>query len=145
MAAVANRTAQTLSVIALLLAIVISAGGVFLPGLYRDAAWLVPQTQGQDLVTVAIICPALAVTLLAVRRGSQRAALIWIGLLGYLLYAAIGAAFAYAFNPFFPLYIALFSVSVFALTGAVSSIDIAGLAGASPAAFPASLRPPSSP
>jgi hypothetical protein len=115
--------AQLLSVIILVLAAVASTGGLFIPGLYRFAAWLVPATRGQDLVTLVVALPALGVALIATRRGSARGALAWIGLLGYICYTYIGAAFAYDFGPFFLIYVALFSLSVFALVAAVSGID----------------------
>ena len=116
--------AEILSLIILVLTAVAAAGGLFLPDLYRDTAWVVPQNRGTDFVTLLLALPALAVTLLAVRRGSVRARIIWVGLLGYLLYIYTGAAMAYAFNAFFLLYVALFALTIFALVTAVSGIDL---------------------
>lgn len=123
-----RRVAQILTVLILLLAAVASAGGLFLPGLYRDTAWVVPQNRGADLVTLVLALPALLIALLAARRGSFRATMIWVGLLGYLLYTYIGGTFAFAFNDFYLIYLALFSLTAFALVAAVSFIDPGALA-----------------
>lgn len=120
------RVAQTLTALIVLLATVASAGGLLIPDLYRDPAAMKPVLQGQDLVTLIAI-PVMAMTLLAVRRGSARGTLAWLGLLGYLLYTYVGAAFAYAFNDFFLIYLAIFSLSVFALVAAATGIDVAEL------------------
>lgn len=88
-------------VLILVLGTVASAGGLFLPELYRDTAWTVPQNRGQDLITMAVALSALVAALQGFGRGSARAMLIWIGLLGYMFYTYMGASFAYAFNEFF--------------------------------------------
>jgi len=129
------RVAQILTVLIALLAAVAAAGGLFIPGLYRDPATFVPILQGQDLVTL-IALPVLLVMLLAARRGSARATLAWLGLLGYLCYTYTGAAFAYAFNDFFLIYVALFALSVGALAAVASGIDAIALQRRFDAAVP---------
>src|SRR5690242_4418304 len=86
------RIAYLLTAIIIPLAFIASLGGLFISGLYRDTPQIVPTMQGQDAVTV-LITPILLVSLLAARRGSTRATLIWIGLLGYVFYTYTGAAF----------------------------------------------------
>jgi hypothetical protein len=49
------------------------------------------------------------------KRGSPRATVVCIGLLGYLLYTYAGAAFAYRFNRLFLVYVAVFSLSAAAV------------------------------
>jgi hypothetical protein len=121
------RVAQRLSALIVVLGAIASAGGLFMSSLYRgETAWVVPQNRGQDLITL-LAMPILAVTLLAVRRGSARATLAWIGLLGYVCYTYAGAAFAFHFNEFFLIYVALFSLSIFALIAAFTGIDVAAL------------------
>lgn len=128
-------TAHTLTALIIVPAAVAAAGGLLIPGLYRDHPALVPVLQGQDLVTL-IALPVLLFSLLVARRGSARGTIAWIGLLGYMLYTYTGAAFAYSFNHFLPIYIALFSMAAFALVAAVSSIDAAALKGRFDAAAP---------
>jgi len=97
------------------LATVASALGLLLPGVYRDNAWVTAQNRGTDLVTLAVIVPATAIALVADRYGSPRGRLVLFGLLGYFFYVYTGASFAYTFNHLFLLYVALFSLSLFAL------------------------------
>lgn len=119
---VPSRAGTALSVLAALLALAAALAGLSSPGLYRDAAWLVPQARGQDLVTAAAAVALLAMASRA-RRGSARAAVARLGLLGYLVYTFTGAAFAYAFNALFLVYVAAFSASVFALVAVASRLD----------------------
>lgn len=120
--------AYTLTWAIAVLAAIAAAGGLFWTGLYRaETPWTSPQMRGQDLVTLLAL-PFLVWTGAAARRGSARGALAWIGLLGYMFYTYAGAAFAYRFNEFVLIYIALFSLTVFALAAAVSSLDFAAIA-----------------
>lgn len=48
--------------------------------------------------------------------------MVWLGLLGYLLYTYIGAAFAYHLNPFFPIYVALFALTMSAIVTLATSV-----------------------
>lgn len=114
--------ASALTALIIVLAAVAAAGGLLIPGLYRDHPALVPVLQGQDLITL-ISLPILLVSLLAARRGSTRGMIVWVGLMSYILYSYTGAAFAYSFNHFLPIYIALFPMAVFALVAAVSGMD----------------------
>ena len=100
------------------LTILASAGGLLLADLYRDSADILPAIRGQDLVTLLVAPATLVAARLAVR-GSLRARLIEIGLLAYITYTYAGAAFGYRFNRFFLIYVALFSVSVFAIVAVV--------------------------
>jgi hypothetical protein len=104
---------------------VAAAGGIFLPHLYRGNAWVLSATRGQDVYTLAVAVPAMAVTWFAMRQGSLRAILVMMGITGYMLYTYIGAAFAFSLNEFFPIYVALMSLSLFAIAGLVSASDAA--------------------
>lgn len=119
---------QIITLLILPLTALASGVGLFWPEVYRDNAWIVPQNQGQDLITLAVAVPALALTLIGVGRGSARAQAIWLGLLGYICYTYTGATVAFAFNRLFLVYVALFSLSVFGLVSAAASIDVARVA-----------------
>jgi hypothetical protein len=128
--------AYTLTLVITVLAAVAAAGGLLWDGLYRaETPWTSPQMRGQDLVTLLSL-PFLVWTGNAARRGSARGALAWIGLLGYIFYTYAGAAFAYRFNEFVLIYIALFSLTVFALAAAMASLDFAAIARAFDAGTP---------
>jgi hypothetical protein len=100
--------------------------GLWFPGVYRETAWVVPQNRGQDLVTLLALAVMVPVQR-AAQRGSPRATLVWLGLLGYLAYTYTGAAFAYAFNLLFLVYVALFSATSAALIAGLSGIDAIAL------------------
>lgn len=76
-----------MSALIVLLAVPTHVIGLLAPLIYRDPAVLLPQNRGTDLVTLAIPIPLLAVTALAVQRGSARSRPLWLGALGYLVYA----------------------------------------------------------
>jgi hypothetical protein len=123
------RVAYRLTALIIALAAIAAGTGLFFPAIYRETAWVIPQNRGQDLVTLlalAVLVPVLA----AARNGTSRAVFIWLGLLGYLAYTYTGAAFAYAFNALFPLYVALFSLTGAALIAGLSGIDARDLQNA---------------
>jgi hypothetical protein len=118
--------AHRLTVAVFVLASLAAGVGLFLPDVYRETDWVIPQNRGQDLVTLlalAVLLPSVK----ASRRGSPRGTLIWLGLLGYLAYTYTGAAFAYGFNKLFPIYVALFALAGAALIAGLSGIDAAAL------------------
>jgi hypothetical protein len=112
-----------------------SALGLFMPSIYRETAWVLPQNRGQDLVTLAALA-VLVPVLRQARRGSPRATLVWLGLLGYVAYTYTGAAFAYGFNALFLVYVALFALCGAALIAGLSGIDAAALHAAFDAGTP---------
>ncbi len=114
--------ARRLSCAIIVLAAIAAGVGLLTPTVYGETAWVVPQNRGQDLVTLLALA-ALVPALIAVRRGSPRATLIWLGLLGYVAYTYTGAAFAHGFNALFPAYVALFSLAGSALIAGLSGID----------------------
>lgn len=112
--------------IALLLAIA-AGSGVFIRGLYRDTPSLVAQAIGQDAITLVVVLPTLAIGAFLASRGSQRARLIWLGVLTYIVYTYASYAFGIRFNPLFLIYVALLGCSTYALIGGLATTDWAGL------------------
>ncbi len=109
--------------------------GLVSPSIYRDAAVMLPQNLGTDVVTLGVGIPLLAVATLAMRRGFLRARLLWLGALGYLVYAYGMYALGVRWNPLFLLYVALFSLSLFALMIGLAGTDAARMrAGFTPRA-----------
>lgn len=84
----------------------------FIPGLYRDTRPLVIQSHGQDVATLVLALPVLALALWAASRGSIRGRLVVLGALGYLLYPYAIFAFDAVLNPATPLYIAVVGLAV---------------------------------
>lgn len=118
----------TLSVIIAILAAVASAGGLFLDSLYLDNTLVTAALRGNDLITLALAVPLLVVAMLWARRGSQRAQLVWMGALGYMLYNYIFYLYGAAMNRFFLLYVALVTLSIYALIFGLAGLDANGLA-----------------
>jgi hypothetical protein len=130
------RTALRSSVAIAVLATVAAAIGLARPEVYvRETAWVIPQNRGQDLVTLVALA-SLVLALIQARRGSPRATLVWLGLLGYVAYTYTGAAFAYAFNALFLVYVALFGLSGAALIAGLAGIDVVALRSAFDARVP---------
>jgi hypothetical protein len=112
-----------------------ATGGLFMPSLYRDSSALIPVLRGQDAVTLLVV-PLLLFTAFEAHHGSTRSLLIYIGLLGYILYTYTGAAFAYSFNEFILVYIALFALCIFTLVGVLIVLDIQNIRQTFDAATP---------
>jgi len=111
------------STLTLLLAVVATGVGLFVPGFYRDAEALLPQLYGQDLLTLAVAVPALAVALYYAYQGSLRGYVVWLGVTGYFLYTYASYAFLTAFNELYLVYVALFALTLFTLVGGIAHID----------------------
>ena len=87
------------------------------------------QTQANDLVTLVIGLPLLAVSTCLAFRGSLRGRLLLVGTLGFFLYTYMSMAFLSAYNSLFLVYVALFSASLFAFILAMLAIDLQELPG----------------
>jgi hypothetical protein len=111
----------------LVLSVVATLLGFFRTGHYRDAAYHLPQIYGQDVVTLGLGVPLLAVGLWFAMRGSLRGYVVWLGALGYMLYTWASYAFMLYFNEFFLGYVALFGLSLYAFVGGVLHLDPEGV------------------
>lgn len=118
------RAAELLSwlVLALMLtsAVVTTTVGDLLA---QESSWAREAFRGGELVTLVVACPLLAASLIAVRRGSVRGQLVWVGMLLYAVYNYAYAAFGTTFNDAFLVHIGAFSASVFALGCALPALD----------------------
>lgn len=112
-----------LSIVIAVLAFAASAGGLFMHDLYRDNVLITAAWRGNDLVTLALATPLLIGALIFARRGSLRGQLIWLAMLGYMLYNYIFYLYGAAFNQFFLLYVALFTLAIYALIFSLTRID----------------------
>jgi hypothetical protein len=104
-------TGERLAALAGVVAAVAALVG-FIPGIYRDTRPLVIQSHGQDVATLVLALPVLALALWAASRGSIRGRLVVLGALGYLLYTYAIFAFDAVLNPATPLYIAVVGLAV---------------------------------
>ena len=117
------RPVYILSAIIAILATLASAGGLSLNNLYRYNTFVTSLLGGNDLVTLIVAVPLLVAALVISMRGSDRAKLVWLAMLNYMLYNYAFYLFAAAFNWFFLIYVALFTLSIFALIFGLVNID----------------------
>ena len=110
-----------------ILLVIATGGGLFMRGLYRDTPNLVVQALGQDVITLVVVLPTLVIGAWLTGRGSQRARLVWLGGLVYMVYTYVGYAFDVRFNPLFLVYVALLGCSTYALIGGLVTTDWAGI------------------
>lgn len=103
----------------------IAAGcGVFIHGLYRDAAYFAVQAVAQDFISLTVVLPTLAISAFFASRGSHRADLVWLGALVYLVYSYVIDAFVVRFNSMFLVYVALLGCSLYALMGGLATANV---------------------
>lgn len=98
-------------------------------GLYRyDTVNSSSQEIGTDIVTLLIGVPLLITGILLSRKGTLRGQLLLTGALGYFLYTYGAMCFLTAFNPFFLVYVALFSLSLFGFILSMKALDVEQIA-----------------
>ncbi|MGW5624527.1 hypothetical protein ACWEWP_27920 [Streptomyces olivaceus] len=118
------RLAWWLSLAAGLLMATSAAGGLWVEGYYRDPPEVRAVLRGYDLVTLAVVVPLLAGTLVAVRRGpGPSARLLWTGILIYAVYNCMTVLLGSVFNDFFLLQVSLLPASIAALVVVVLGLD----------------------
>ena len=101
-------------------AVMINGRGLY----YWDTVSSAAQMQANDLVMLVMGLPLLAVSFWLALRGSLRGRLLMTGTLGFILYTYITMSFGAAYNPFFLVYVALFSTSLFAFILSMMSFDL---------------------
>jgi hypothetical protein len=119
-----SKPAYVLTILIAILSLVAAAGGLFSRTLYRDNFLVTSGWRGNDLVTLFIAVPLLVISLVLTWRGSLRARLVWLGMLDYTLYNFAFYLFGTAFNRFFLLYVAIFTLSIFALIFGLVQTDV---------------------
>jgi hypothetical protein len=101
-----------------------AAGGLFIRGLYRDNTWIVSTYRGTDWLTLALVVPALILSMVLALRGSVRARIVWLGTLYYVFYNNLYFLIGTAYNRFFLVYVAIFDLSLLALAATLMGTDI---------------------
>lgn len=93
-------------------------------GLYRYDTFLIGAgNRGQDAATLFVEVPLLLGALVLSRRGGLRARILLAGVVGYFLYYYASMVSVTAYNRLFTVYVALFSLSLFAFLLAFGAID----------------------
>jgi hypothetical protein len=117
----ARSPAGVLTAVLACAAIVQAAGGLLVPGLYRDNAWVVSVFRATDWVTLVLVAPLLIGALVLARRGSHRAKLVMAGTTYYIFYNNLYYLLS-AFNRFFLVYVAIFVLAAGALIAVLATM-----------------------
>jgi len=100
---------------------------------YYDTVSTVAQMQGNDIITLFVGLPLLAISAWlagvypAQRGGSLRGQLLLTGTLGFFLYTYMSMSVLTAYNALFLVYVALFAMSLYAFILSMLSFDLADL------------------
>lgn len=94
---------------------------------YYDTVSMAAQQQGNDVITLTVGLPLLAISTWLAFRGSLRGRLLLTGTLGFLLYTYMSMAMLTSYNALFLVYVALFSLSLFAFILSMMSFDLQDL------------------
>jgi hypothetical protein len=124
---VLQRHVYWLSLFLALVATAAAALTFFVPGILTGPAVTNGNARGTALVMLAVAVPGLLVSMGMQIRGSWRALIAWLGLLGYLLYNSFLLLFLTPVNRLFLLYVATFSLAVFSVVALLRTADIRGL------------------
>jgi hypothetical protein len=109
------------------LAAVVSA--LLLPDAIRGPAVSVGNLQGTAVVLGLVTLPVLAVAMVLLARGMSVAVVFWLGTLGSIAYQSVLFLFGVPFNSFFFLYVAMLSLSVWAMVALGSRIPFERVGG----------------
>jgi hypothetical protein len=93
-------------------------------GWYDPEPAAVPALLGQDLVTLLVAVPFLVESARRARRGSTRALLCWMGALLYVAYFYYFYVVGIRLDAFFPVHIALVSMSMYGLLALFFALDL---------------------
>ena len=94
---------------------------------YCDTVSSATQQQGNDLVTLVVGLPLLAISTWLAFRGSLRGRLLLTGTLGFFLYTYMSMSMLTAYNSLFLAYVALFSLSRYSFILSMMSFDLTDL------------------
>ena len=120
------RYALYLSIGVILMATTASLATLMFPDrIYVDETGsFVAQDAGQNLVNLILAIPLLGFSLLWFRTGNEKARYIWMGTLFYFVYTYLSAVMLFAFNSLFLVYVAIFSMALYALILVFIDMDI---------------------
>lgn len=103
--------------------VTINARGLY----YWDTVSSAAQMQANDAITLFLALPLLGISYHLTQKGSLRGKLLLSGTLAFILYTYITMCFGAAYNPFFLIYVALFSLSLFAFVLSMMSFEMSSL------------------
>jgi hypothetical protein len=118
---VALRVSAALAVVA---GAASAASFVFWQLFHRDVAMGIGNMRGTAFSVLFFALPVLVASMIASRRGSLRAQLLWLGTLAYLAYNAVMFCFAPRFNALFLAFSAWLGLSFWGLLTLLRAVDL---------------------
>lgn len=113
-----------LSIAAALLAIAGSIVALAVKSIYAGLTPVfLPQALAQDIANLALVAPLWLLLAALALRGSLRAYLLWLGVLTFTVYNYVIYTFSIPFGPLFLLWVAVFSMSIYALIGGIATVN----------------------
>lgn len=94
---------------------------------HHDSVSMAAQAKAQDVVTLLVGIPLLTAALLWARKSALGGRLLLTGTLGYFLYTYTSLTFLAAYNQLFLVYVAVLSLSIFAIILAFRQVDVESL------------------
>jgi hypothetical protein len=102
--------------------------GLYGKGLYcNESVSMASQARAQDIITLIVGIPLLAISLLLSNKNSLRGKLLLTGTIGYFLYTYISYTFLVSYNTFFFFFVFLMSSSLFCFLLKVTSTEFKDL------------------
>jgi hypothetical protein len=124
-----GRAPYVLSVGLALVTLAAVVGALVLPEAIRAPAVTVGNLQGTALVLGVVTLPVLAASMVLLARGLAVAVIFWLGALGSIAYQSVLFLFGVPFNSFFFLYVAMLSMSVWAIVALAGRTPVARVGG----------------
>jgi hypothetical protein len=118
------NTVYFLSLIIVILMAIASLSGIFIENLYQDNALVRSSWYGNDIITMVLAVPVFMNGLIFYKKKTVIGILILFAMLFYSLYNYAFYLFGAAFNNMFLIYVAIFSLSIFALILLIRKLDI---------------------
>ncbi len=120
-----TKIIYTNSILIALLSAIATLSGLFWKGFYsKETVSMGAQAMGQDLVTLLVAIPLLALSLHFIQKKSLKGQLIWMGGIFYFLYTYASLSFLATYNQFFLVYVAIFSLSLYTFIYGLLSLDV---------------------
>jgi hypothetical protein len=127
------RPAAFLSIAALACAAAASVATLAWSGAFPEVSTtpalngVLAEARGWSLVTLGLVAPLLALSLVAARRGSLRGRLAWLGTVAYLVYTYLEFAVSPPFTALYLVYVTAFACAIPALVMGAASVDVQAL------------------
>ena len=124
----AATTARWLSALTAVLVAGVSATGLWVSGLYTEGAALEAMFRGYDLVTLVVVAPLLALTLLPAWRDRPASELVRVSMLAFCVYNYTYYLCGAQLNTALLAHVAVFTTSLYGLVLSLVAVDVGGLA-----------------